>query len=93
MPYLKAPPPVESLASQAMRWPTSTLQNAWEQALEGIHRATNHMQILHYVSTATGFVWALQVGYVVTYDEATAMNTAIRDAERAAYQRLVEGGR
>lgn len=93
MPCSKAPPPVVPLAPPPMRWPTPTLQNAWEQALQGIHRASNPMQILHYVSTAQGFAGALQAGYVVTYDEATAMNAAIRDAERAAYQRLVEGGR
>ena len=92
MPCSKAPPPVP-LAPQPMRWPTPTLQNAWKQALQGIHRATNPMQILYSVSTSQGFVWALQVGYVVTYDEAAAMNAAIRDAERTAYQRVVENGR
>ncbi|WP_415769504.1 hypothetical protein [Pseudomonas sp. LB3P38] len=89
------PRPVDShelLDPRPVRLPTPTLQRAWQQALLGIDRATNTLVILHHVSTAQGFVWAVQISNLVTDDEAREMNAAISHAERAAFLCLAGGG-
>ncbi|MHC8334694.1 hypothetical protein [Pseudomonas sp. LB3P25] len=76
-----------------VRLPTPALQRAWQHAQLGIDRSTNTLLILHHVSIAQGFVWAVQISDLVTDDEAREMNVAISHAERAAFWRLAGGER
>ena len=88
--------PVDShvlLDPRPVHLPTPALQRAWQQALLGIDQATNTLLILHHVSTAQGFVWAVQISDLVTDGEAREMNTVISHAERAAFLCLAGGGR
>ncbi|SDO97744.1 hypothetical protein SAMN04489798_4352 [Pseudomonas arsenicoxydans] len=85
--------PLERIHPPPVQLATLPLQCAWQEALSGIGRATNTLLILHHVSTAQGFVWALQVGNTVTDDEAQQMNAIISYAERAAFRRLAGGKR
>ena len=80
--------PLERFHPPPVRLATLPLQRAWQEALSAIDRATNTLLILHHVSTAQGFVWALQVNNTVTEDEAREMNATISYAERAAFRRL-----
>jgi hypothetical protein len=60
----------ELLDPRPMRLPTPALQCTWQHTQLGIDRSTNTLLILHHVSIAQGFVWAVQISDPVTDDEA-----------------------